>query len=322
MMVEHGEAFWKERWEPLYSFLGGNPLAAMPSLHFATSLMAAHLLAEAGPVEGAVGWTYALTLGFALVYLGEHYVVDLLAGARADRGRPRARRRPSRRPARALSARACSDSSAGRADDATARPSRTSTPDEEEVDDDEEMPRIEHHAAHRLLLGGSSSSPSIAFLYFVLPQLAGLGTRGSGSRTATRAGCSSRCVFTALSFAGYVVALPGRLRARRLPAPAARATRSRWPGWRRRALFAAGGAGGIALTAWALRRAGMPRRAVADQMLAFLVLTYGVYMAGARRRAASGCYCGILAGLAATARSRCSRRSSAWSRSRSRCWRR
>jgi membrane-associated phospholipid phosphatase len=81
LMVEHGEAFWKERWQPLYSFLGGNPLAAMPSLHFATSLMAARVLAEAGPLEGAVGWTYALTLGFALVYLGEHYVIDLIAGA-------------------------------------------------------------------------------------------------------------------------------------------------------------------------------------------------------------------------------------------------
>lgn len=81
LMVEHGEAFWKERWQPLYSFLGGNPLAAMPSLHFATSLMAARVLSEAGPVEGAVGWTYALTLGFALVYLGEHYVIDLIAGA-------------------------------------------------------------------------------------------------------------------------------------------------------------------------------------------------------------------------------------------------
>jgi PAP2 superfamily len=81
MMVEHGEAFWRDSWEPLYSVLGGNPLAAMPSLHFATSLMAAHLLTEAGPVEGAVGWTYALTLGFALVYLGEHYLIDLLVGA-------------------------------------------------------------------------------------------------------------------------------------------------------------------------------------------------------------------------------------------------
>jgi membrane-associated phospholipid phosphatase len=53
----------------------------MPSLHFATSLMAALLLAEAGPIAGALGGAYAVVLGFALVYLGEHYAVDLLAGA-------------------------------------------------------------------------------------------------------------------------------------------------------------------------------------------------------------------------------------------------
>jgi hypothetical protein len=53
----------------------------MPSLHFATSLMAALLLAEADPVAGAVGGAYTAVLGFALVYLGEHYAVDLLAGA-------------------------------------------------------------------------------------------------------------------------------------------------------------------------------------------------------------------------------------------------
>lgn len=81
MMVEYGQHFWRDGWGPLYSVLGGNPLAAMPSLHFATSLMAALLLAEEGPLAGALGVSYATTLGFALVYLGEHYVVDLLAGA-------------------------------------------------------------------------------------------------------------------------------------------------------------------------------------------------------------------------------------------------
>jgi hypothetical protein len=81
MMVEYGEQFWRDGWGSLYSVFGGNPLAAMPSLHFATSLMAALLLAEVGPVAGAVGAAYTGTLGFALVYLGEHYVVDLLAGA-------------------------------------------------------------------------------------------------------------------------------------------------------------------------------------------------------------------------------------------------
>jgi membrane-associated phospholipid phosphatase len=80
MMVEYGEFFWRDGWGSLYSVFGGNPLAAMPSLHFATSVMAALLLAEVGPVAGAVGFTYAATLGFALVYLGEHYLVDLVAG--------------------------------------------------------------------------------------------------------------------------------------------------------------------------------------------------------------------------------------------------
>jgi membrane-associated phospholipid phosphatase len=81
VMVEVGEETWGSAWPGMYGALGGNPWAAMPSLHFATALTAALLLAEAGPVEGAVGWGYALTLGFALVYLGEHYVTDLAAGA-------------------------------------------------------------------------------------------------------------------------------------------------------------------------------------------------------------------------------------------------
>ncbi|HVL96989.1 MAG TPA: phosphatase PAP2 family protein [Solirubrobacteraceae bacterium] len=80
MMVEYGEEFWKSNWTPLYGFLGGNPLAAMPSLHFATSVMAARLLAETGRVPGGLGWGYASLLGVALVYLGEHYVIDLVAG--------------------------------------------------------------------------------------------------------------------------------------------------------------------------------------------------------------------------------------------------
>jgi membrane-associated phospholipid phosphatase len=81
IMVEVGEPTWGRAWERMYDALGGNPWAAMPSLHFATSLSAAISLSEAGKAEGAVGWGYALTLGFALVYLGEHYVTDLLAGA-------------------------------------------------------------------------------------------------------------------------------------------------------------------------------------------------------------------------------------------------
>jgi membrane-associated phospholipid phosphatase len=81
IMIDVGEGVWGPAWDRLYDSLGGNPWAAMPSLHFATSLMAALLLAEIGPVPGALGAGYAAALGFALVYLGEHYVTDLLAGA-------------------------------------------------------------------------------------------------------------------------------------------------------------------------------------------------------------------------------------------------
>jgi membrane-associated phospholipid phosphatase len=81
IMVEVGEETWKSAWPGMYKALGGNPWAAMPSLHFATSVTGAISLSETGRIPGALGWAYALTLGFALVYLGEHYVTDLAAGA-------------------------------------------------------------------------------------------------------------------------------------------------------------------------------------------------------------------------------------------------
>jgi uncharacterized protein (TIRG00374 family) len=42
-------------------------------------------------------------------------------------------------------------------------------------------------------------------------------------------------------------------------------------------IFAAGGAGGLVLQAWALRQAGLPKRVVADKTISFLVLTYFPY---------------------------------------------
>jgi hypothetical protein len=105
MMIEYGEQFWGERWGDLYDVLGGNPLAAMPSLHFATSVMAGRLLGETGPAAGAIGWTYAVMLGLALVYLGEHYAADLLAGLALAEGVRRAAPRAeplARRVSRAL----------------------------------------------------------------------------------------------------------------------------------------------------------------------------------------------------------------------------
>jgi uncharacterized membrane protein YbhN (UPF0104 family) len=62
-------------------------------------------------------------------------------------------------------------------------------------------------------------------------------------------------------------------------------------------LLAAGGAGGVALTAWALKRSGMDGRTVARRMTSFLVILYGVYMA-ALVVFGAGLYIGIFSGSA------------------------
>jgi uncharacterized membrane protein YbhN (UPF0104 family) len=60
-------------------------------------------------------------------------------------------------------------------------------------------------------------------------------------------------------------------------------------------LFASAGAGGIALTAWALKRSGMEARDVAARMTTFMVLLYSVYM-GALLIGGIGLYTGIIPG--------------------------
>ena len=68
----------------------GNLCASMPSDHFVAACMTAMILAEFGPVAAAVGWADVAIVGFAVVYLGEHYVVDLIASLALAEGVRRA----------------------------------------------------------------------------------------------------------------------------------------------------------------------------------------------------------------------------------------
>jgi uncharacterized membrane protein YbhN (UPF0104 family) len=65
-------------------------------------------------------------------------------------------------------------------------------------------------------------------------------------------------------------------------------------------MFAAGGAGGVALTAWALRRSGRDAGQTTAEMTSFLLLLYAVYM-GALALAAGGLLIGVLPGAVPTA---------------------
>jgi membrane-associated phospholipid phosphatase len=58
----------------------GNPWGSMPSDHIASAAITAMGLAELGPVYGAVGWSYVAAASFSVVYLGEHYLIDVLVG--------------------------------------------------------------------------------------------------------------------------------------------------------------------------------------------------------------------------------------------------
>lgn len=80
IVVQTSRQTFGPAWEPVYGGLARNPFAAMPSLHMASSWAAAHALGELGPAYRAAGFAYSAGLALALVYLGEHYVVDLLAG--------------------------------------------------------------------------------------------------------------------------------------------------------------------------------------------------------------------------------------------------
>jgi membrane-associated phospholipid phosphatase len=58
----------------------GNPWGSMPSDHIASAAITAMALSEVNASYGALGWAYVALASFSVVYLGEHYVVDVLAG--------------------------------------------------------------------------------------------------------------------------------------------------------------------------------------------------------------------------------------------------
>jgi membrane-associated phospholipid phosphatase len=66
-----------------YTGVDNNPVAALPSLHAAFPLMMALFVFARCPRLRKMAWAltaYALAIGFAVVYLGEHWLLDVLSG--------------------------------------------------------------------------------------------------------------------------------------------------------------------------------------------------------------------------------------------------
>ncbi len=65
----------------IYSLFAGNPVAAMPSLHAALPLMTFYFLFKWNKKLGLLFLPYVLAVWFAVIYLGEHYFIDVAMGA-------------------------------------------------------------------------------------------------------------------------------------------------------------------------------------------------------------------------------------------------
>jgi putative heme transporter len=178
--------------------------------------------------------------------------------------------------------------------DGTGPPEPDGRPQTGGTGDTEEMPRVVF-TRRRLAASIVFVISAAAFLYFVLPKL--LGLRDTWNRIQHGNGwwLALAAVLEVCSFLGYitlfrVVFVRGDSRINwrasyEITMAGLAATR----------LFASAGAGGIALTAWALRRSGMEPRIVACRMIAFLALLYAVYM-GALVIDGVGLYLGVIPG--------------------------
>jgi putative heme transporter len=141
----------------------------------------------------------------------------------------------------------------------------------------EEMPRIPV-TRRRAMLFAAFVIVALAFLYVVLPQLGGVKHTLARLNDGDSWWLGMAVLLELLSMAAYLAIFQGVHVPPGSPIRVRESYQIMMAGLAATRLFAAGGAGGVAVTAWALRRSGMERRDVATRMIAFLVLIYGVYM--------------------------------------------
>ena len=152
-------------------------------------------------------------------------------------------------------------------------------------------------------------------LYFGLPRLAGLEDTGGRLSSGDPLWLCAAVLLEVAAYAAYVFTFH-----RLFAEPGSRI------GWRESydislagvvatRVFAAAGAGGVALTVWALDRSGMDRRLLVTRLTSFYVLIYGIFM-GALSSSARRCERACWTVLPRSASPSCPRSSAASSSSR------
>ena len=134
----------------------------------------------------------------------------------------------------------------------------------------------------RLLTGVLLLGLIVVAIYVLFPKLVGFDDAVAKLDDANWIWLAVAVAFNVVAFIAYVALFRGVLAGRRDDAVQRRldlkaSYQITMAGLAATRIFSAAGAGGVVLSYWALRKAGMPRRRSACRMVAFLVLMYSVY---------------------------------------------
>jgi len=129
----------------------------------------------------------------------------------------------------------------------------------------------------RMLQTGAVVLILLVGIYFLFPKLVGLGDAVGKLGEADPIWIAVAIVFSIVSYATYIALFKAVVGGEDLRLTWDETYQINMAGVAATLLFSAGGAGGVALTYWALRKAGMRRREVARRMVAFVSLHYAFY---------------------------------------------
>jgi uncharacterized protein (TIRG00374 family) len=149
----------------------------------------------------------------------------------------------------------------------------------------------------RLIALGVFAIAVVGFIYFVLPQISGLSGTLRRLRNADPWWIAVGVVFEALSLGGYTLLFRTVFSCHGVRIGWGESAQITLAGTVATKVFAAAGAGGVALTVWALRASGLSARAITRRMVTFELLLYTVF-AGALLVLGVGLRTGVFSGQA------------------------
>jgi putative heme transporter len=158
------------------------------------------------------------------------------------------------------------------------------TPDIEDEDMDERGMAL-FADRRRLVVLGLAFILLVGAIYVLLPKVIGIGDTLEKIDEANWAWAAVAVGFSVATYAAYVALFKGvlgvggvRLEEFEQRLDFSASYQINMASLAASRIFSAGGAGGIAVTYWALRKAGMERRRAACRIVAFLALLYGIYL--------------------------------------------